>query len=90
MDKMQLKLNSDKTEYILFGWKQQLNTAADEPFKVDLIELRNKIKYLGGVLDNTLNFESHVSLKVQSQWPVSLKQNQCTSTSPGKPAPQWY
>ena len=32
-DKMQFKLNSDKTEYILFGPKQQLNNAAHEPFK---------------------------------------------------------
>ena len=31
----------------------------------DFIELSDKVKYLGGVLDNTLNFESHMSLKVQ-------------------------
>ena len=30
---MQLKLNSDKTEYILYGSKQQLNKEAHEPFK---------------------------------------------------------
>ena len=67
MDKMWLKLNSEKTEYIPFGSKQQLNKAAHEPFKAgsDLIELSNKIKYLGGVLDNTLSFELHVSLKVE-------------------------
>ena len=53
MDKMQLKLNLDKIEYILFGSKQQLNKAAQEPFKAgpDFIELSNKVKYLGGVLD---------------------------------------
>ena len=33
MDKKQLKLNSDKTEYILLGSNQQLNKAAYEPFK---------------------------------------------------------
>ena len=67
MDKIQPKLNSDKTEYIIFGSKQQLSKAAHEPLKAgpDLIELSNKVKYLGGVLDNTLNFESHLSLKVQ-------------------------
>ena len=64
---MQLKINSDKTEYILFGSKQQFNKSAHEPLKAgpDLTELSNKVKYLGGILDNTLNFESHVSLTVQ-------------------------
>ena len=33
--------------------------------RADLIELSNKVKYLEGVLDNTLNFESHVSLEMQ-------------------------
>ena len=67
MDKMQLKLNSEKTEYILFGSKHQLNKAEQELLKAgqDFIEQSDKVKYLGGVLDNTLNFESHVSLKVQ-------------------------
>ena len=47
--------------------KHQLNKAAQEPLKEgpDLIELSNKVKYLRGVLHNTLNFELHVSLKVQ-------------------------
>ena len=67
MDRMGLKLNLDKTECILFGSKHQLNKAAQQPLKagLDLIELSIKVKYLGGVLDNTFNFESHVSLKVQ-------------------------
>ena len=61
---MWLKLNLDKTECILFGSKHQLNKAAQEPLKAgqDLIKLSNVVRYLGGVLDNTLNFESHVSL----------------------------
>ena len=54
-------------ECILCGSKHQLNKAAQEPLKAgpDLIELSDKVSYLGGVLDSTLNFESHVSLKVQ-------------------------
>ena len=32
---------------------------------LDIIELSGKVKYLGGVIDNMINFESHVSLKVQ-------------------------
>ena len=65
--KCDLKLNLEKTEYILSGSKHQLNKAEQEPLKSgpDLIELSDKVKYLGGVLDNTLNFESHVSLKEQ-------------------------
>ena len=67
MDKMWLELNSDKMEYILFGSKEKLNKVAQDPMKagLDLTELSNKVKYLGGVSDNTLNFESHISLKVQ-------------------------
>ena len=92
MDKMQLKLNSDKSEYISFGSKQQLNKAAQEPIKSgpDLIELNNKVKYLGGVLDNTLNFESHISLKVQKAMTNLIKIKSISSTSPEKPAPHWY
>ena len=54
-------------EYILHGSKQQLKNTTHKPFKVgpDFIELSNRVKYLGGVQDNTLNFESHISLKVQ-------------------------
>ena len=75
MDKMQFKLNSDRTECILFGSKHQLNKAAHEPFRTgpDLIELSNKVKYLGGVLDNTLNFKLHVSLKLQKVMTNSIK-----------------
>ena len=31
----------------------------------DLIELSDKVKYLGGLHDNTLSFDQHVSSKVQ-------------------------
>ena len=57
----------ERTEYILFGSRHQLNKVEQEPLKAgpDFIEQSDKVKYLGGVLDNTLNFESHVSLKVQ-------------------------
>ena len=67
MDKMWLKLNSEKTEYILFGSRHQLNKAEQELLKAgpDFIQQSDRVKYLGGFLDNTLNFELHVSLKVQ-------------------------
>ena len=67
MDSMPLKLNSEKTEYIMFGSHQQLTKINPEPLHAgpDLIELSNKVKYLGALLDNTLSFDLHVSSKVQ-------------------------
>ena len=67
MDRMHLKLNSEKTEYIMFGSYQQLTKINLEPLHAspDLIELSNKVKYLGTLLDNTLSFDLHVSSKVQ-------------------------
>ena len=62
-DSMHLKLNSDKTEYIMFRSQQQLTKIFLEPPLAgpDLIELSNKVKYFGGLLDNTLSFDQHVS-----------------------------
>ena len=67
MDSLHLKLNSEKTEYIMFGSCQELTKINLEPLHTgpDLIELSNKVKYLGGLLDNTLSFDLHVSSKVQ-------------------------
>ena len=67
MDSMCLKLNSEKTEYIMFGSCQQLTKINPEPLHAgpDLIELSSKVKYLGAPLDNTLSFDLHVSSKVQ-------------------------
>ena len=77
MNKMQLKLNSEKTENVLFGSKHHLNKAEQELLKAgpDFTELSDKAKYLGGVLDSTLNFESHMSLKVQKAMASFIKQN---------------
>ena len=54
-------------DYTLFGSKQQINKAAKGLIKTgpDLKELSYKVKYVGGVQDNTLNFESYISLKVK-------------------------
>ena len=55
-ESMWLKLNSEKTEYIMFGSCQQLTKINLEPLQAgpDLIELNNKVKYLGALLDNTV------------------------------------
>ena len=39
----------------------------------DLKEPSNNVKYLGGVLDNTIHLESHVSLKVQKAMTSFIK-----------------
>ena len=67
MDSMNLKLKSEKTEYIMFGSCQQLTKINPEPVRAgpDLMELSNKVKYLGTLLDNTLSFDQHISSKVQ-------------------------
>ena len=56
-----------KTEYIMFGSCQQLTKINPEPLQAgpDLIELSNKVKYLGTLLDNTPSFDQHISSKVQ-------------------------
>ena len=56
MDSMHLKLNSEKTEYIMFGSHQQLTKINLEQLHAgpDLIKLSNKVKYLGSLLDKTL------------------------------------
>ena len=67
MDSMCLKLNTEKTEYIMFGSCHQLTKINPESLQAgpDLIELSNKVKYLGALLDNTLSFDQHISSKVQ-------------------------
>ena len=46
---MHLKLNSDKTEYILFGSQAQLKKIPPEPLNAhsDLIEISKVVRYLG-------------------------------------------
>ena len=50
-----------------FGSWQQLIKINRRPLQAgpDLIELSNKVKYLGSLLDNLLSFDQHVSSKVQ-------------------------
>ena len=56
-------MNPDKTEYIVFGSKQQLNKIKSQNIMaVDKIIPRSGcIKYLGTILDMTLSFEEHIT-----------------------------
>ena len=62
MDEMQLKLNCNKTEAILFGNPRQMLKCKTKSLELDsnLIELSTFVKYLGGGLDTSLTFQKHV------------------------------
>ena len=64
---MHLKLNPDKTEYILFGSWQQLKKISPEPLNAqgDSIPVSELLRYLGGFLDQNLNFKKHIIEKAK-------------------------
>ena len=63
MTSMQLKLNCDKTELILFGSRQQLLKCKTREMELDgnLISMSQYVRYLGGGLDSTLSFKKHIN-----------------------------
>ena len=65
MDAVKLKMNPDKTEFIYFGHKQQLNKCLISSIYVigDMIKHTECIRYLGGFLDANLSFKEHISRK---------------------------
>ena len=66
MDTMHLKLNPDKTEYILFCSWQQLKKTSQEPLDAqgDHIVVNKVVRYLG-FLDQNLNFKKHIKEKTK-------------------------
>ena len=54
----EIELNSDKTEYILFGSRQQIKKIDTSPIIANgnLIPISYSIQYLGGFLDTNLTF----------------------------------
>ena len=64
---MYLKLNYDKTEYILFGSWQQLKKTSQEPLDAqgDPIAVCQVVRYLAGFLDQNLNFKKHIKEKTK-------------------------
>ena len=65
MDAVKLKMNPDKTEFIYFSHKQQLNKCLISSIHVtsDVIKCTECIRYLGGFLDANLSFKEHISRK---------------------------
>ena len=68
MDCMRLKMNPDKTEFILFGTPQELKKCSSQYLNVNgqLINRSQTVKCLGAWLDSNLNFKYHVNKKCQT------------------------
>ena len=75
MDTMHLKLNPDKTEYILFGSWQQLKKTSQELLDTqgDPIAVSKVVRYLGGFLDQNLNFKKHIIEKTKKTMAYIIK-----------------
>ena len=68
MNENRLKMNSDKTEFVLFGSRSQLDKCKIKARNVDDTEvvLVDRMKYLGVILDQNLNMKKHITTKCQT------------------------
>ena len=68
MKQNKLKMHSSKTEFILFGSKQQLDKCSVTEINIagDTIKSTSCIRYLGTFLDENLTFKDHVKRKCQT------------------------
>ena len=68
MDQMRLKMNTNKTEFILFGSKQQLIKTDTQTFNSvgDMVQKSNVVRCLGVFLDCNLSFKHHVIKKART------------------------
>ena len=68
MDKNQLKMNSSKTEDIIFGSRQQLSKTITKSMWIngENIEISDCIKYLGVWADQHLTFKQHIKIKCKT------------------------
>ena len=67
MDKMRLKMNEEKTEFILFGNQVRLNKVKCNQLIVSdkTVTSSNLVKCLGAWLDKNLSFKDHSTKKAQ-------------------------
>jgi len=63
MDGNRLKMNSSKTEFILFSSRRQLDKCATSELNVngDQVQRASHVKYLGAYLDDCLTLRQHIS-----------------------------
>ena len=68
MDENRLKMNSSKTEFILFGSRGQLQKCTTDSINVNCVEVKQGgcIRYLGALLDAQLNMAQHISAKCRT------------------------
>ena len=68
MDLNRLRMNNDKTEFVLIGSRQQLNKAETSVFNIngELITRSKSIKYLGADLDEKLTFKDMINRKCRT------------------------
>ena len=65
---LHLKLNTDKTEFMIFGSKHQLRKLDESPLDAngELIQKSKVVRHLGGHLNASLTFETHIKSKVKT------------------------
>ena len=63
-----LKMNKDKTEFILFGSRYHLPKCEASSIDIcgDTVVKSSKIKLLGACLDENLSFKSHINIKCRT------------------------
>lgn len=68
MDKNRLKMNTTKTEFILFGFRKQLQKCSTISINIvgDEVTRSSRIKYLGAILDEELNLKLHIQQKCKT------------------------
>ena len=68
MDENRLKMNSDKTEFIMVGSRQLLSKCETQNLLVNgtPVKCSNRIKYLGVWLDENLSFKYHIVSKCKT------------------------
>ena len=68
MNQNRLRMNSDKTDFILFGPPKLLPSCSTDNINVcgDQVSRCDKIKLLGIWLDSNLNFKQHITMKCRT------------------------
>jgi len=63
-----LKLNSEKTEFIIFAWKKSLgrNITPSLPWHLRDINISSYVRSLGVTFDSALSFAKHIDYIIQS------------------------
>ena len=68
MDANRLKLNDEKTEYIMFGSRHMLQRSATDQISINGIDIERseEVKYLGAFLDAQLTLKKQITMKCRS------------------------